>query len=159
MSQRGRELSDELTVFNQEVIAFVENCSEADWQKHTPSEGWPVGVTARHIAAGHFGVLDWAKMIVSGQPLPKVTYEAIDSLNAQHAREHAHATKEEVLELLHRGGGAVSDYARSLSDEDLDRTGHLSLTGGDVSTEGFMRVIMIDLGRQHLNSLREAVSS
>ncbi|UCG12341.1 MAG: hypothetical protein JSU72_17880, partial [Deltaproteobacteria bacterium] len=76
MSQRARELAEQFTAFNNEVIAFVENCSNGDWRKVCSGEQWSVGVVARHMAAGHYGALDLAKMIVAGQPLPELSGEA-----------------------------------------------------------------------------------
>jgi hypothetical protein len=59
------------------LIEFVENCSEEDWRKQCPGEGWTVGVVAHHIAASHYGILAWAKMIVEGQALPDISLDAI----------------------------------------------------------------------------------
>jgi hypothetical protein len=75
MSQRARELAEKLEVFCSDVATFVENCSDEDWGKTCSGEGWPVGVVARHLGVGHFGILDLAKRIVGGEPLPELTGE------------------------------------------------------------------------------------
>jgi len=69
MSQSAEELSKSFVRFNNEVIAFVENCSDENWAKICPGENWPVGVVARHIAADHYSALGFAKMIVEGKQL------------------------------------------------------------------------------------------
>jgi len=48
---------------------------------------------AHHVAAGHYGILDWAKMIVAGEALPELTMDDIDQMNAKHAKEHVNCTK------------------------------------------------------------------
>ena len=89
MSERARDLADRIGALNRSMIEFVENCSEDDWNKVSLAEQWPVGVIARHFAAGHLGVLHLAKMIVESKKLPPLTMEAIDQANAEHARDHA----------------------------------------------------------------------
>ena len=50
MSKRAKELSLRLQAFTDEVVGFVQGCSDADWRK-VCKEDWTVGVTARHIGA------------------------------------------------------------------------------------------------------------
>jgi len=42
--------------FADEVITFVENLTDNDWTKISDWEKWSVGVTARHVGAGHFAI-------------------------------------------------------------------------------------------------------
>ncbi len=154
MSQRATELAERFASFNSEVIAFVENCSDADWRKVCSDEQWTVGVAARHIAAGHYSALDFVKMIVAGETLPNLSMDAMDQMNAQHAEEHAHCTKTEVLDLLHENGSAFASYVAGLSDVDLDRTGHLSVIGGDISTQKFIEMVIFASAGEHLASMR-----
>jgi hypothetical protein len=102
MGQRTKELVERFTAFNNDFIAFVDNCSDEDWRKVCSDEGWTVGVVAHHVAAGHYSSLDLVKMIVAGETLPPLTMETIDQMNAQHAKEHANCTTEEVLGLLRK---------------------------------------------------------
>ena len=113
-----------------------------------------MGVIAHHIAASHYGTLDWVKLIVGGQPLPGLTGEDIHKFNAQHAHEHAACTRDEALALLRDSGAAIADYVAGLSDEDLDRTAFLALTDGDISTQGFIEGIIIGSGGEHFASLK-----
>jgi len=157
MSQRSEELAERFTAFNNEVISFVENCLEKDWNKVCAGENWPVGVVARHVAAGHYRVLALAKMIVEGKPLPELSHEAIDEANAQHAEKHAGCTRDEVLGLLRKNGSAISGYLAGLDDADLDRTGNLALAGGAISTQQVIDNIIIKSASEHLASLKAAV--
>ena len=76
MSERAIALADNFTAFNNEVIAFVEGCSDEDWWQTTEAEGWTVAAVCRHIASGHYAILGWAQMIVDGEALPEVTFDA-----------------------------------------------------------------------------------
>ncbi len=159
MSQRARELAEKLEGFCSDVAAFVENCSDEDWQKTCSGEGWPVGVVARHLGVGHFGILDLAKSIVGGEPLPELTGAIIDQMNVQHAEEHAGCTKHEVLGFLRANGPEVAGYVAGLSDEDLDRAGYLALLGRDASTEKLIELVILKSGKEHLENMKAAVGS
>ena len=52
MSQRAQNLVKRFKEFNDELIRFVEACSEEQWAK-VCAEDWSLGVVARHIVAGH----------------------------------------------------------------------------------------------------------
>jgi hypothetical protein len=156
MSQRAKELSERFRKFNNEVIAFVEKCSDENWGKVCPGEVWPVGVVARHIAAGHYSAFGLAKMIVDGKQLPELTQETIDRGNAQHAQKHANCTKDEVLGILREKGASVADYVSGLDDADLDRTSNLSVAGGTISAQQFIENIIILSGTEHLSNMKNA---
>lgn len=154
MSERSKALSRRLDAFNEEMIAFVETCSEEGWKKRCPQEDWGVGVTARHVAAGHYDAVEFAKQIVAGEPLPDLTMAQIVEMGNQHARDHAETTREEVLGMLKKNGSAVVEYAAGLSDEELDRKGRLSIMGGEVTAEQIFEFIILQSGGEHLANMR-----
>lgn len=156
MSQRAKSLSERFTGFNNEMIAFVEKCADENWAKICPGERWPVGVVARHIAAGHYSAFGLARMIVDGKPLPELTDEAIDRGNEQHSQEHADCTKEEVLGILREKGSAGAEYINGLNDADLDRTANLAVAGGPISAQQFIENIIILSGTEHLTNMKTA---
>jgi DinB superfamily len=156
MSPRAEELAKRFTDFNNEFTAFVKSCPEKDWARVCPGENWPVGVVARHVAAGHYRVLGLAKMIVEGRQLPELSHESIDQANAEHAEKHAGCMKDEVLELLRKNSTAISDYIAELDDADLDRTGHLAAAGGPISTQQIIENLVIQSAGEHLASLKAA---
>ena len=154
MSQRAREISELFKKFNKEVIAFVENCSDENWGKICSGENWPVGVVARHIAAGHYSAFGLAKMIVEGKQLPELTNETIDQGNAEHAKKHANCTKDEVLGILRENGSSVAEYVAGLNDADLDRTSNLPAVGGTISVQQFIENVLIHSGTEHLTNMK-----
>jgi hypothetical protein len=156
MSGRAQDLVKRFEGFNNEMIAFVENCSDEAWGKVCSGEEWPVGVVARHIAEGHYGALGLAKMIVAGKELPDLSMEAINEANVQHSRDHANCTRDEVLGLLRENGSSISSYVAGLSDEDLDRAGEMALVGGKITTAQFIENIIIGSGGDHLANMKAA---
>ena len=156
MSQRAKELSERFIKFNNEVTAFVEQCPDESWQKISSGENWPVGVVARHIAAGHYSAFGLAEMIVEGKPLPELTREAIDRGNAQHAKKHAHCSKEEVLGILREKGSSIAEYIAGLNDEDLDRTAQFAVVGGTISAHQLIESLIILSGTEHLTNMKSA---
>lgn len=87
-SARAETLATRLTQANDAVIAFVGQCSAADWRAVTQEEGWPVGVLCRHIAwvfEAHRALVERAAV---GEPLPAdFTWALVHERNAQQARE------------------------------------------------------------------------
>lgn len=159
MSQRTKELVERFTAFHNDFIAFVENCTDENWQKVCAGEQWAVGVVAHHVAAGHLGAIDLVRMIVAGEAIPEITMEAIDQMNAQHAKDHAHCTKEEVLALLRENGSAFAGYLEGLREADLARTGYLAAIGGDVSAQQLIEMIIFQAGGEHLDNVRAATGT
>jgi len=159
MSKRAIDLAVRIKAFTREMIEFVETCPDGNWQTVCPGEHWPVGVVARHVAAGHFGALGLAKMVVAGEKLPELTEGAIDQMNSKHAEKHRHCTREEVLGTLRENGKSVSDFVAGLSDADLDRSGHVAAAGGDMTTEQLIVNIIIRSGGEHLANAKAATGA
>jgi hypothetical protein len=159
MSKRAIDLAERFKVFNNELIAFVKNCSDENWRKVCPGEQWPVGVVARHIAASHYGALGLAKMMVAGEKLPELTEGVIDQMNSKHAEKHRHCTQDEVLKTLRENGTSVADYVAGLGDTDLDRSGHIAAAGGDMTTEHLIVNIIIRFGGEHFAHAKAATGA
>jgi len=156
MGDRSKRLAERFKSFNEEVISFVESCTEADWGK-IGVEDWPVGVTARHIGASHYSAISGAKMIVNGEKVPEMTMEQITESANRHAREHAGCTKPEVLEILRDRGGKMIEFAGGLKDSELDETGYLPALGGNTTVEKFLEVVILRSANEHFQSMKAAV--
>lgn len=157
MGDKANALKNSFDALNNNVIAFVENCSAQDWKKVCPDEKWTVGVVAHHVAEGHYSLLAFLKMIVSGQKLPEISMDAIDAMNEKHAADHAGCTQEEVLGMLGKNGGKISGYVSGLSDDDVDRTTYFSLAGGNISVGQILENVLISGCSEHLEHMKAAV--
>jgi hypothetical protein len=157
MSLRVQALVERFTTANEELIRYIESCSEEELDRVTAGEGWPVRVTAHHIAVSHEPVAGLAQGIASGQPLPNLTMEMFHHGNAQHAAEHATVSKQAILDTLQSGGANARAIVSGLDDAALDRTGHLSLLNADVTTQNIIENILIGHITSHLESIKAAV--
>ncbi len=158
MSQRAKTLAVQIDQFRDDIIAFVEKLSDEDWKKVCDWEQWPVGVTARHLGAGHLAIYEMAGMIIKGEALPQLTMDQINEMSKQDAREHMDCTKSEALDHLRTNGDKMVEFVSKLSDEDLDRKGRMPAFGGDFTTEQFINIIIFQNGLQHLDSMKSALS-
>jgi hypothetical protein len=155
MSDRSKKLADRLNSFNEEVISFVENCTETDLRK-IGAEEWPVGVTGRHIGANHYVVVSWAKMILKGEKFPEMTMEQITENANRHAREHAECSKSEVLDILRNHGRKLVEFAGGLEDAELDKTGYLPALGSGITVEQFLESAVLQSANEHFQSMKTA---
>ena len=159
MSQQAKELSERVQEFSYQVIDIVENLSEEDWHKVCAWEEWSVGVTARHIGAGHLNIIWLAKMIINGEELPELTMDKIFAMANEHAREHADCTRDEVLDILRQNGAALVDFVAGLKDDELDRKGYIAASEGDVSVQQLIEFIIFQSAGQHLSNMKTAASA
>ena len=51
MSERGVALAEAFTSLTAEVVALLQEMSDAEWSVLCPGEGWSVGVTAHQASA------------------------------------------------------------------------------------------------------------
>jgi uncharacterized damage-inducible protein DinB len=156
MSGRANELAARLESANAAVIEAVEGCTPEEWTRVTSSEGWSVGVTARHIAISHLPIMGLVELVANGGDVPPITMDMFHANNAQHAQEHASCTRDEVLEILKRDGTAAAEKLRGLSDEQLDRSAPMAFAGGaQMSAVQLVEGILLAHPAQHLASIKE----
>jgi hypothetical protein len=101
------------------MIAFVSGCSDKQWRT-APLNGdpRPVAVVVDHVAHAYEYLAGWIRQIVAGQRV-EVNSDAVDALNAQHARDAAAVSKAEATEHLRRSGMAISLLVAGLSEAGL----------------------------------------
>lgn len=152
-------LADRFTAFNQQLIAFVAHCPPDDWRKTTKAEGWSVGVTAHHIAATHYPLIEWVQMLVEGRTLPPVTMAMVDALNRQHAEAHVNCTPAEVITLLCQDGDKALAYLVTCTDSDLERIGYFPVFATDLSAGQLFTAVFLDYAIAHLESMQATVQA
>jgi hypothetical protein len=159
MSQRAAALAERLERGANELIAYVENCSKADWQTVCPGEGRTVGVLAHHVASAYPVEIDLVKVLASGKPVAGVTWEMVDGMNAEHAEGHRKVSREETLALLRENSAAAAAAIRQLSDEQLDKAAPISLHwDAPLTTQYFIEEHPVSHSFAHLTSIRAALN-
>ena len=159
MGMKSQKLSERMSAFNATVIEFVQNCSDECWAKQCEAEEWSVGVTVRHIGAGHYGAIELARRMVAGEPLPALTMEQLIEMANAHAREHAGCTRDEVLTILRENGAAMISFVAALDDADLERTAYMEPFGGEVSVSKLLETIILNSAGEHFTSIQAAAET
>ena len=158
MTTQAQELSQQLKAFNDEMISFIHSVPQTNWRKTTEAEQWTIGVVARHVGVGHYSIIEFAKMMIAGTPVPDFTSDQVSEMNKSHAEKHADCTKEEVLSILEAKGRKLVDYVAGLSDSDLKASADISDFGGRITVEEMIRGTILKSGAEHLEGLRKALA-
>jgi hypothetical protein len=100
---------------------------------------------------------DWImsriKAIIEDKPTPPVDFKAI---NAEHAEEHAYATRAEVLELLRNSGRRIAQELRAIRDDQLDM--ERQLASGTMTVEQRIERVLIGHMKSHQGSIEVTIS-
>ena len=82
MRTHGALLADELESKLREIEATMRQASDAQWRAVCPSEGWPVGLVAFHLALHMERPAGWIEDALAGKPPFEFSYAETDALNA-----------------------------------------------------------------------------
>jgi uncharacterized damage-inducible protein DinB len=157
VSERSAEIADDFAAANAEVLAFVRSCSEEQWLRTVPGEGWTVGVVLHHVAEGHEQGLRWLDAMAQGDGVAD-TAEGIDRVNAAHAERAEGVGPAETLVLLESNAAQLESALRALTDEELDRCATFGPAGGRELPTVDLAVVSARHAREHLAHAREAVN-
>jgi len=148
----GADIASRFEAANAEAIECVLGPAGAHWESPTEAEGWPVGVTARHIGLGHELMASWARALRDGTP---VTGGAdVHQRNAKVAAEGVVATPDEVSALLRDNAKAVVAALRELTEDDLE--GEIDF-GGRMMPRRMLAEASIRHVQGHLDSIRAVI--
>ena len=157
MGERVDALATEYEQALAELLAVVEGCSDEQWRAACAEEGWPVGVTAHHVADWWPVVLPVVRALAAGEAFQVPSLDDVHEKNARHAREQAACTKEETLALLRRGRVEAAATIRGLSDAQLERAAPI-WGGRELSLERLIRFNLIGHARTHAAGIRAALA-
>jgi hypothetical protein len=159
MGTKADALAKQFEAKAQEAAAVLEKLSDADWKKVTEAEKWTVGVTAHHVAGAHEPIAMIVKTVASGQSIPNFTMDMLHEANAKHAKEHASCTKPDTIALHRKGAAAAAAVVRSLSDDQLGKSGTVLTGMPPMSAEQVVTNILINHIDDHFGSIRKTVGS
>jgi hypothetical protein len=128
MSQRTEALAKSLEEGALALAAFASSLTDKEWQTPLPHDGRKIGVVVQHVAIVYPLEIMFARSVAAGQP-DGLTADAVNQMNAGHAKEYDAITKEDALSLLATNSTAAAAAIRTLTDEDLDRAAPVPLYG------------------------------
>jgi hypothetical protein len=126
-ARRSAALADRLERGARTLIALAERISDAEWQTRIPGDGRKVGVVVHHVASMYPLEIQLAQSLAEGKPIAGVTWSDVHALNAKHAADHDHVTREEAIALMQSNSTAAAAAVRSFTEEQLDRAAPVSL--------------------------------
>ena len=138
MSHRTNALAERLEQGARALADFARTLTEAEWQTRVPKDGRKIGVIMHHVAIVYPLEIQLAKTLAAGRPVVGVTWDAVNEMNATHAKENDAVAKEETLDLLKHNSEAAATAIRTLSDEQLDQAAPVSLNSDAPLTCQFM---------------------
>ena len=156
VAPRSEALARRVEVKAQDALATLERLSDADWKRVTEAEKWSVGVTAHHLAGVLEPVSSMVKAMAAGQSL-NFRLDMVDEMNAKHAKDHANCTKAETVALLRKGAAVAAATVRTLSDEDLARSGSLVPGAPPMTVEELIAGGLLGHIDDHFGSIRKTV--
>ena len=157
-SHRAGALAERLEQGAQALAAFASALTDAEWQTRIPKDGRKVGVVVHHVASMYPLEIQLAQTLAGGQPVAGVTWDAVNELNAGHARDFDAVTKEAALELLRHNSTAAAAAIRALSDEELDRAAPVSLNSdAPLTCQFFLEDHAVRHSYHHLAKIKGAL--
>ena len=158
MNPRSEALAARLEAGAAALAAFASTLSDAEWQTRLPKDGRKVGVVVHHVASMYPIEIHLATLLAASQPVTDVTWDAIATVNHDHAKEHDGITKEAALALLETNSAAAAAAIRALTDEQLDSAATVSLNSDAPLTCQFMlEDHAVRHSYHHLAGIRAAV--
>jgi len=158
MNNRANALAKRLEEGARALEGFASKLTDAQWNTRVPKDGRKIGVTVHHVASVYPLEIQLAQTIAGGKPITGVTGEAVNTMNAGHAKENDAVTKEAALDLLRRNSAAAAAAIRALSDAELDRATLVSLySDAPVTCQFLLEDHAVRHSYHHLARLRAAL--
>jgi hypothetical protein len=159
MNHRSEALAARLEAGAAALAAFAATLSEAEWQTRLPGDGRKIGVVVHHVASVYPIEIHLANLLAAGQPVTGVTWDAVATMNRDHAKETDGNNQQATLALLAANSAAAAAAIRALSDEQLDRAAPVSLNSDAPLTCQFMlEDHAVRHSYHHLSRIREALT-
>jgi hypothetical protein len=141
------------------LAAFATTLSETEWQTSTPKDGRKVGVVVHHVASMYPVEIQLAGLLAAGRPITDVTWDVVDAMNRDHARNHDAVTKDAALALLAANSAAAAAAIRALTDEELDSAAPVSLNSdAPLTCQFFLEDHAVSHSYHHLARIRTALA-
>ena len=130
INSRSEALAARLESGAKALASFAATLSEAEWQTPLHRDGRTIGEVVRKVA-GIFSVeIHVASLIAAGQPITGLTWDSVDTMNRNSAKENDGVTKQDTLALLAENSAAAARAIRAFTDEELDRSVPASFNRG-----------------------------
>jgi len=144
-------------------MRLVESLTDEKWRlrgvntpelrQNNEDESRPVGVIAHHVASTQPWIMSRIRAIIDDGPTPPVDFKII---NAEHAVEHAGATKAEVMDLLQESLHRITDEVRAIPNHMLDK--ERQLPTGVMTVQQRIERVLIGRMKAHQASIEATIA-
>src|SRR5205807_4053772 len=101
------------------LAAFANTLSEAEWQTCLLKDRRKIGVVVHHVASIYPVEIHLARLLASGQPIAGLSWDAVHTMNSDHAKGNEGITKSAALALLAKNSTAAATAVRAFTDDEL----------------------------------------
>lgn len=159
MTKRSNALAERLESGVLALTEYAGTLSDAEWEMRVPHDGRKIGVTVHHVASVLPLEIQLALTVAGGNAIAGVTPQAVDDMNAGHARDNDGVTKADAVDLLQKNSAAAAAAIRALSDSELDRAALVSLySDAPLTCQFVLEDHAVRHSYHHLARLRAAVA-
>lgn len=137
LNSRANVLAKRLLLGANTLATFAEGLSDSEWNKPVLGDGRTIGVVVHHVANVYPLEVKLAKSLAIGNPIAEATMDAINQMNADHAKEFANVTKREAIQLLRQNSKTAAASIRAFTDLELDNSATVSLNANAPLTAQF----------------------
>ncbi len=159
LNQRSEALATRLEKGAAALAAFAATLAGTEWQTRLPRDGRKVGVVVHHVASMYPIEIQLASLLAAGQPITGVTWDAVDTINRDHAKENDNVAKEAALALLKTNSAAAAGAIRAFTDGELDRAAPVSLNSdAPLTCQFFLEDHAVRHSYHHLARIQAALA-
>jgi hypothetical protein len=160
---RSEEFAAEFEAAQDEFISLIESLTDAEWRMvgqnypqriNEEDEGRTIGVIAHHVADDGPWVVQRIEDAVAGrqsQPPDK------QRMNAEHARDQADVTRDEVLRLLRETKPTIAASLRAIPEDRLDLA--QESPAGLLTVAFRIQAVLIGHIKMHQGSIEVAIAN
>jgi len=142
MYNRVNALADRVIQGGEALATFLETVSDDEFMTIV---SYPVEV-------------DLASQLASGKPITGVTWDVIDGINADHARDTNQVDRQGVIELIRVNSKEAAERIRKFTDVELDHAATVSLNANaPLTAQFFIEDHALRHSYQHLESMKAAL--
>ena len=156
MHTRADALATRFEQACRDFACTIQGMSDRAWNSTTSEEGWTVAAVAHHAAGSSGPISLMARAAATGAPMPPLTMDALNQMNADHAKQYANVSRDETLAFLLETAEPAAATVRSLSDEQLNGKAMMPF-GAEMTAEQIIENVLIGHLIGHGASIMAAV--
>jgi hypothetical protein len=153
-SARALELAARFVAGNDAFIAFLESLTLSQWLTLVAGEERTVAALAHHVAWAMLFEVDAFETIAAGREPSPVTLQQLADVNAINGAEYAELRREDAIALLRQNAATAAAFVRSLTDEELARSGHYLDYVPGMTLDNWIRRILINHIEMHTKTIK-----